>query len=91
MRIPVVKIVRVKRKNITAYQLDYNLSGKRIREIVAHNKKDAELIRAQRQQELTLGIHGIHPAQSKIISLKDLIIQYLNSKLGIVRTTTYGR
>jgi integrase len=91
MRIPVVKIVRVKRKNITSYQLDYNLNGKRIREIVSHNKKDAELIRAQRQQELTLGIHGIYPAQSKIISLKDLISQYLNSKLGIVRTTTYGR
>ncbi len=91
MRIPVVKIVRVKRKNKLSYQLDYNLNGKRVREIVAHNKRDAELIRAQRQQDLTLGIHGIYPAQSKIISLKDLISQYLNSKSGIVRTTTYGR
>lgn len=91
MRIPVVKIVQVKRKNITSYQLDYNLTGKRIREIVAHNKRDAELIRAQRQQDLTLGIHGIYPAQSKIISLKDLISQYLITKSGIVRTTTYSR
>ncbi|NNL22590.1 MAG: hypothetical protein HKO83_14820 [Ignavibacteriaceae bacterium] len=78
MRVPVVKIVRVKRKNITSYQLDYNLNGKRVREIIAHNKRDAEIVRAQRQQELTLGIHGIYPAQSKIISLKELINQYLN-------------
>ncbi len=91
MRIPVVKLVPVKRKNKLSYQLDYNLNGKRVREIVAHNKRDAELIRAQRQQDLTLGIHGIYPAQSKIISLKDLISQYLNSKSGIVRTTSYGR
>ncbi|MBT8378538.1 MAG: site-specific integrase [Ignavibacteria bacterium] len=91
MRVPVVKIVRVKRKNITSYQLDYNLNGKRVREIIAHNKRDAEIVRAQRQQELTLGIHGIYPAQSKIISLKELINQYLNLKLGIVRESTYGR
>ncbi len=91
MRIPVVKVVPVKRKNKISYQLDYNLNGKRVREIVAHNKRDAELIRAQRQQDLTLGIHGIYPAQSKIMSLKDLISQYLNSKSGIVRSTTYGR
>jgi integrase len=91
MRIPVVKVVPVRRKKKTAYQLDYSLNGKRVREIVAHNKRDAELIRAQRQQELTLGIHGIHPAQSKIISLKDLISQYLNTKSGIVRDTTFGR
>ena len=91
MRVPVVKIVRVKRKNIISYQLDYSLNRKRVREIVAHNKRDAELIRAQRQQDLTLGIHGIYPAQSKIISLKDLVSQYLNSKSGIVRASTYSR
>ncbi|MCJ7553580.1 MAG: site-specific integrase [Ignavibacteriaceae bacterium] len=91
MRVPVVKTVAVKRKKKTVYQLDYMLNGKRIREIVAHNKKDAKLIQAQRQQDLTLGIHGIYPAQSKIISLKDLISQYLNTKSGIVRDSTYGR
>ncbi|HOJ07223.1 MAG: site-specific integrase [Ignavibacteriota bacterium] len=91
MKVPVVKLVPVRRKNKISYQLDYNLNGKRIREIVAHNKRDAELIRADRQQKLTLGIHGIYPAQSKIISLKELIAQYLNTKSGIVRKTTYSR
>jgi len=91
MRIPVVKVVPERRKKKTSYQLEYNLNGKRVRKIVAHNKRDSELIRAQRQQELTLGIHGIHLAQSKIISLKDLISQYLNTKSWIVRSTTYGR
>jgi integrase/recombinase XerD len=91
MRVPVVKINSVKRKNKSSYQLDYMFNGIRYRYIVAHNKRDAELIRAKVQQDLTLGLHGIQPAQSRIISLKDLIIQYLSSKSGIVRDTTYGR
>jgi integrase len=91
MRIPVVKIKPVRRSNNTSYQLDYMFNGERKRYIVAHSKRDAEIIRAQVQQELTLGIHGIQPAQSRIISLKDLIDQYLGSKSGIVRVSTYGR
>ncbi len=91
MRIPVVKLNPIKRKNRTSYQIDYMLNGKRVRYIAAHNKRDAELIKAKVQHELTLGIHGIQPSQSGFISLKDLIIQYLSSKSGIVRETTYGR
>ena len=91
MRVPIVKVLPVKRKNRTSYQLDYTLNGKRVRYIAAHNKKDAELIKAKVQHELTLGIHGIQPPQSRIISLKDLIAQYLSAKSGVVRDTTYGR
>jgi hypothetical protein len=91
MRIPIVKIVPVKRSNKTAYQVDYRLNGKRFRYIVAHSKKDSEIIRAKIQQELTLGIHGITPSTAKAISLDDLIYQYLQSKVNLVRTSTYNR
>lgn len=91
MKIPIVKISTIRRKNKIAYQLDYRLNGKRIREIVAHDKKNAMLIAAQKQQELTLGIHGIYPAGQKIISLKELLSNFLLGKKGTVRESTYKR
>lgn len=91
MKIPVVKISAIRRKNKSAYQLDYRLNGKRIREIVAHDKKNAMIIAAQRQQELTLGVHGVRPAQSRIISLKELISNYLISKKGTITPSSYSR
>ncbi len=91
MRIPLVKLVPLKRKKQVSYQLDYSLNGERKRYIVAHNKRDAEIVKAQVQHELTLGIHGIEPPQSRIISLNDLIDQYLKSKSEVLRETSYGR
>jgi integrase len=91
MNIPRVKLKAIRRKNSTAYQLNYRLNGKRIREIVAHNKKDAEIFLAERQHELTFGIHGIRPMNSKIISLKELLSNYLSSKKGTIRPSSYDR
>jgi hypothetical protein len=56
------------------------LNDKRIREIVAHDEENAEIIRGQRLNKLTLGIYGIRPPASKIISLKELLSNYLSSK-----------
>lgn len=91
MNIPLVKLYTIRRKNRTSYGVDYMHNCKRIREIVAHNKKEAEIIKADRQQQLTLGIHGIHPHRSRIISLKELLSNYLSLKKGTVRETTYKR
>lgn len=91
MNIPVVKIYPIRRKKYTSYGVEYMLNGIRIREIVAHSKKEAEIIRGQRQQELTLGIHGIRPINSKIISLKELLSNYLSSKKGTIRPSSYAR
>lgn len=91
MNIPRVKLKAIRRKNSTAYQLNYRLNGKRIREIVAHNKKDAEIILAERQHELTFGIHGIRPMNSKIISLKELLSNFLSYKKGTIRPSSYDR
>lgn len=91
MKIPVVKLRAIKRKNTVSYAVDYMLNGKRIREIVAHDKKNAEIIKADRQHQLTLGIHGIYPVGTKIISLKDLLQNFLLSKKGTVRDSTYKR
>jgi len=91
MKIPVVKIVPVKRNKYTAYQLDYMLNGKRFREIVAHSRQEAEIIRAERQHILTLGIHGITSPQIKTISLRALTDNYQGAKKNLVRDSTYGR
>ncbi len=91
MKIPRVKVKAIRRKNETAYQLNYRLNGERIRKIVAHNKHDAEIIKAEIQHELTYGIHGIRPHTSKIISLKELLSSFLLSKKGTVRDSTYKR
>ncbi len=91
MRIPIIKIRVKRRKSFTAYQLDYTYNGKRIREVVADTRADAEKIRAKRVTDLMLGRQGIFPPSSNSISLKGLTDQYLARKNGIVRTTTYKR
>lgn len=91
MRIPIINLRTVKRKGVVAYQLDYALNGKRIREIVAHDKRSAEIVKAKRQEELRLGIHGLTTHSAKIISLSELIQKFLNNKLGIVQKSTHGR
>lgn len=91
MNIPRVELKPIRRKKGTSYQIDYRLNGKRIRYIAAHNKKDAQIILAEKQHELTYGIHGIRPFNSKIISLKELLSSFLLSKNGTVRDSTYKR
>ena len=91
MNIPRVKLKSIRRKKGNSYQIDYSLNGKRIREIVAGNKKDAQIILAEKQHELTYGIHGIRPFNSRIISLKELLSSFLLSKNGTVRDSTYKR
>ncbi|MCE1189214.1 MAG: tyrosine-type recombinase/integrase [Ignavibacteria bacterium] len=91
MRIPIVKVVPVRRSGFTAYQLEYSINGQRYREIVSHSKKEAEMIRGERQHQLNLGIHGLMPHEVKTISLKGLIDEYQHSKHNFVRESTFGR
>ena len=71
MKIPVVKIFSRRRKKRISYGLDYMLNDKRIREIVAHDKKNAEIIRGQRQNELTLGSMEYDHLHQKSYHLKN--------------------
>lgn len=91
MRIPIVKLRTVKRKGLIAYQLDYNYNGKRFREIVAHDKYHAELKKANLQEELRLGIHGLSTHKVKIISLSEIIQNFLDNKKGVVQKSTHQR
>ena len=45
----------IKRKKQSLYQLDYSFDGRRIRQTVGPNKRDAELVRAKIQSDLLLG------------------------------------
>ena len=49
MNIPGVKTFTRKRKKGIAYGVEYMLTRKRIREIVAHDRKSAEIIRGKIQ------------------------------------------
>jgi integrase len=91
MSIPIVNLNVIRRKNYKVYQIDYNLNGKRIRKIIARNKREAEIIRADMQQRLTLGLQGIVLPSSTSMSLNNLIDQYLIRKKGLVRSSTHSR
>ena len=91
MSIPIVNLNVIKRKNNKVYQIDYNLNGQRIRKIIARNKQEAEIIRANIQRRLTLGLQGIVMPSSTSMSLNNLIDQYLIRKKGLVRSSTHSR
>lgn len=77
MTIPTVKVVHPN-KNCDKYVLDYTVDGKRTRERVGKNKKDAYLIASKRQHELTLDPFGLLAKKKAIISFQSLIEKFLS-------------
>ncbi len=91
MATPRVTLRLIKRKKQSLYQLDYSAGGKRIRETVGPNKKEAELIRAKIQSDLILGKYGIPVSGNKSLSLADLIKAFLDKKKNRVKKTSLAR
>jgi integrase len=71
--------------------LDYNVDGKRIREAVGKNKRDAELLQSKIQSDLTLGKFKIPNEKVKAISLDELIIEFKLQIKHTVRNSTFHR
>ena len=72
------------------YILDYRHNGKRIRQKVGSNKRDAELIRTKVEREILLGTYQV-PSTKKSISLGGLIEEFLDVKKNAVRQTSLHR
>lgn len=89
MAVPKVNLRKVKRKNGTTYFLDFTVKGRRIREAVGSNRKDAELIQAKRQTELALGQFDVAPKEKEIVTIKRLVDDFLLSKRNTIRDGSY--
>jgi integrase len=90
MATPRVTLRPITRKKRKVYQLDFSVNGERIREIVGTDKKDAELVRAKVQSDLTLGTYGLKPAK-KQISLSELVDGFMKSKKSRIQSTSLTR
>jgi integrase/recombinase XerD len=80
-----------KTKKGKSFILDYRLNGKRIRKVAAYDRHTAEKIKADIQKKLSLEMYDLTVINSEIISLEDLINQYLNQKKDYTRESTYKR
>jgi integrase len=89
MAVPKVNLRKVKRKNGTTYFIDFTVNGKRFREAIGSNRKDAEVVQAVRQSELVYGTFQINRAKQSI-SLKQLIDDFLISKKNTIRKGSYN-
>lgn len=78
MSIPKVNLRKIKDKNGYAYMMDYAVNGKRRRKKIGTNKRLAEVIVAQKQNELTLGMFDLLPEEKLIVDIESIIDQYLS-------------
>lgn len=91
MRVIRVNVRKAKRKNGYAYFLDYWVHGERIRETVSTNKKIANLKASDIEVKLNLGKLNILPKENKIISIDNLISEFLLSLRHEIRPNTVIR
>ena len=91
MAIPKVNLRTIKRRGSTVYMLDYTVGRKRFREAVGSSKRDAELLRANLQSDLTRGRFDLKAAKPNTISLDGLVKEFLFTKQNVVRKTSQKR
>ena len=91
MAVPKVNLRQVKRKSGTFYMIDYAINGRRIREIVGKNKREAEVIRSTKERDLAFGVHNIKSEEIISIGLNSVINEYLNSKNNAIRGSSLRR
>ena len=76
------KIMTIPRVNLRkvngSYMMDYTVNGKRTRKNIGTNKRLAESIVAQKQNELTLGRFDLLPEEKSIIDIETIIQQYFS-------------
>jgi len=88
---PVVNLRKIKRKKGHCYMVDYTINGKRYRKSAGKYKRDAEAIKAKIQTEITLGNFDIITRVKQVISLDDLISEYINEKRNYTTAKTRNR
>ena len=74
MAVPRVGLRKVKRKNGYVYQIDYTIDGKRKRETVGTNKRQAELYQTKIQKDIMDGKLDIKKKEK--ISFEKLVAEY---------------
>lgn len=80
MAVPKVNLRTVKRKKGISYMIDYAVDGKRYREAVGTNKRDAEVIQAKKQSDLAMGKFQIPVLSSKNISIDGIVKEFISHK-----------
>ena len=81
----------IKRKKQSLYQLDYSVDGRRIRQTVGPNKRDAELVRAKIQSDLLLGRFQIGTSAKASASLAAATVAFLKTKKNRIKSTSLTR
>ncbi len=81
MKTPKVGLNKIIRKEGYVWQINYQLKGKRIREVVGKNKKDALLYVAKIQTDIFQNKLGIK--KKKNITFKKLSADYLQLKTNL--------
>ena len=91
MPIPIVNLRKVKRKNSHIYMVDYTINTKRIRKTIGTNKREAELIKADIQNKITLGHFELVANDKKRTSLNQLINSYILENKNYLAPKTIAR
>lgn len=81
MKTPKVGLNKIVRKEGYVWQINYQLNGKRIREVVGNNKKEAQLYAAKIQTDIFQNKLGIK--KKKNITFKKLSSDYLQLKTNL--------
>jgi integrase len=88
---PKVNLRQKKGKKGTSYFIDFTIRGKRYRLNAGTNKKTALEVCQKKQAELTLGNFNLSTTSKKVISLKELIKNFLASKRNHIRPSSIKR
>jgi len=88
---PTVNLRKIKRKKGHYYMVDYTINGKRYRKAAGKYKRDAEAIKAKIQTEITLGNFDIIANEKIVLSLDELILEYINEKRNYTTPKTRNR
>ncbi len=85
------RVILIKRKKQSLYQLDYSVDGRRVRQTVGPNKRDAELVRAKIQSDLLLGKFQIGTSAKRSVSLEAATEAFLKTKKNRIKSSSLTR
>ena len=91
MAIPTVNLTKRKLKKGYTYTIDFKINGKRHRNHIGKNKRDAEAVRAKIQHELTLGNFDILIKPRAIVTVDELVKEFIDEKRNYIRPKTHDR
>jgi integrase len=91
MATPKVNLRKRKTKKGVSYFIDYAVNGKRYREAVGDNKKNAEQIQAKVKTDLAFGKYHLPSNSQKTISLDQIINNFLVSKRNHIQPSSLKR